>query len=145
MLFRSLGNLEQKRTIPTVKAQLSLIEAAQAEEWWIDVTPVEIESLRVKIRDLMQFVDRQVESIIYTDFQDELGELTEVTVLNLYQLINDRSAINIKHQFIKISFNLVFASFNNESILIAAIKFRIRFEHQAAVIIYEHIQVYREL
>jgi type I restriction enzyme, R subunit len=28
----------------------------------------------------MQFVDRQVESIIYTDFQDELGELTEVTV-----------------------------------------------------------------
>ena len=75
-----LGNLEQKRTIPTVKAQLSLIEAAQAEDWWIDVTPVEIESLRVKIRDLMQFVDRQVESIIYTDFQDQLGELTEVTV-----------------------------------------------------------------
>jgi type I restriction enzyme, R subunit len=75
-----LGNLEEKQTIPTVKAQLSLIEAAQTEEWWIDVTPVEIESLRVKIRDLMQFVDRQVESIIYTDFQDELGELTEVTV-----------------------------------------------------------------
>jgi type I restriction enzyme, R subunit len=75
-----LGNLEEKRTIPTVKAQLPLIAAAQAEEWWIDVTPVEIESLRVKIRDLMQFVDRQVESIIYTDFQDELGVLTEVTV-----------------------------------------------------------------
>jgi type I restriction enzyme, R subunit len=75
-----LGNLEDKRTIPTVKAQLSLIEAAQTEEWWIDVTPVEIESLRAKLRDLMQFVDRQVESIIYTDFQDELGELTEVTV-----------------------------------------------------------------
>ncbi|WP_310487537.1 DEAD/DEAH box helicase family protein [Chamaesiphon sp. VAR_69_metabat_338] len=75
-----LGNLEEKRTIPTVKAQLPLIEAAQAENWWIDVTPIEIESLRVKIRDLMQFVDRQIESIIYTDFQDELGELTEVTV-----------------------------------------------------------------
>jgi type I restriction enzyme, R subunit len=75
-----LGNLEEKRTIPTVKAQLPLIEAAQAEDWWLDVTPVEIESLRVKLRDLMQFVDRQVESIIYTDFQDELGELTEVTV-----------------------------------------------------------------
>jgi type I restriction enzyme, R subunit len=28
----------------------------------------------------MQFVDRQIETIIYTDFQDELGELTEVTV-----------------------------------------------------------------
>uniref|UniRef100_UPI00286BA878 type I restriction endonuclease subunit R n=1 Tax=Chamaesiphon sp. VAR_48_metabat_135_sub TaxID=2964699 RepID=UPI00286BA878 len=75
-----LGNLEEKRTIPTVKVQLPLIEAAQAEDWWIDVTPVEIESLRVKLRDLMQFVDRQIESIIYTDFQDELGELTKVTV-----------------------------------------------------------------
>jgi hypothetical protein len=32
-----------------VKAQLSLIAAAQAEEWWIDFTPVEIESLRLKI------------------------------------------------------------------------------------------------
>jgi type I restriction enzyme, R subunit len=28
-----LGNLEEKRTIPTVKAQLALIAAAQAEEW----------------------------------------------------------------------------------------------------------------
>ena len=75
-----LSNLENKRTIPTVKAQLPLIEAAQTEEWWRDVTPIEIESLRVNIRELMQFVDRQAESIIYTDFQDELGELTEVTV-----------------------------------------------------------------
>ena len=29
----------------------------------------------------MQFVDRQAESVMYTDFQDELGKLTEVTVL----------------------------------------------------------------
>jgi type I restriction enzyme, R subunit len=75
-----LGNLEENRTIPTVKAQLPLIAAAQAEDWWVDVTPIEIESLRVKLRDLIQFVDRQVERIIYTDFQDELGELTEVIV-----------------------------------------------------------------
>ncbi len=77
-----LSNLEEpnKRTIPTVKTQLPLIEAAQTEEWWIDATPIEIESLRVNIRDLMQFVDRQAESIIYTDFQDKLGIVAEQNV-----------------------------------------------------------------
>ncbi len=75
-----LGNLEEKRTIPTVKAQLPLITSAQTAEWWLDVTPIEIESLRVNLRDLMQFVDRQAASIIYTDFQDKLGAMAEQTV-----------------------------------------------------------------
>jgi type I restriction enzyme, R subunit len=77
-----LSNLEEprKRNISIVKAQLPLIEAAQTEEWWIDVTPIEIESLRLDIRDLMQFVDRQAEGIIYTDFQDSLGIVTEQNV-----------------------------------------------------------------
>jgi type I restriction enzyme, R subunit len=75
-----LGNLEDKRTIPTVKAQLPLIVAAQTEEWWIDVTPIEIESLRVNIRELMKFIDRQAETITYTNFQDELGIVTEKVV-----------------------------------------------------------------
>jgi type I restriction enzyme, R subunit len=77
-----LSNLEEprKRNISIVKAQLPLIEAAQREEWWIDITPIEIESLRLDIRDLMQFVDRQAEGIIYTDFQDSLGIVTEQAV-----------------------------------------------------------------
>ena len=75
-----LGNLENKRTIPTVKAQLPLIESAQTENWWMDVTPIEIESLRVHIRALMQFVDSQAESITYTNFQDTLGLVAEQAV-----------------------------------------------------------------
>ncbi|MEM9539598.1 MAG: DEAD/DEAH box helicase family protein [Cyanobacteria bacterium P01_E01_bin.42] len=75
-----LHNLEEKRTIPMVKAQLPLIETVQEEEWWSDATPTMVESLRKNLRDLMQFIDRQAETIVYTDFQDELGDLSEIDV-----------------------------------------------------------------
>ncbi len=75
-----LSNLEEKRTIPTVKAQLPLIEAAQTEDWWRSVTPTAIESLRVNLRELMPFVDTQAAGITYTNFQDTLGIVAEQAV-----------------------------------------------------------------
>ena len=75
-----LSRLEEKQTIPMVKQQLPLIQEVQAETWWSDVTPVMIESIRLKFRDLVKFIDRQQQTIIYTDFEDELGEVTEVDV-----------------------------------------------------------------
>lgn len=75
-----LDNLEQKQAIPMVAQQFPLIEAARSSQWWQNVNLIEIESLRKKLRNLMQFVDRQVEAIVYTDFQDELGDLDETEV-----------------------------------------------------------------
>ena len=63
-----------------VKAQLPLIEAVQDESWWSDVTPMMVESVRLKIRDLMKFIDRNQRTIVYTDFKDELENVTEVDV-----------------------------------------------------------------
>ena len=75
-----LGNLEEKQTIPMVKQQLSLIQEVQEESWWSDVTPSMIESARVRLRELVKFIDRNQQTIVYTDFKDELGEVTEVDV-----------------------------------------------------------------
>ncbi len=65
-----------------VKEQLPLIEAVQDEEWWSDVTPMMVESVRLKIRDLVKFIDRNQQTIVFTDFKDELGnvELVDVPV-----------------------------------------------------------------
>lgn len=63
-----------------VKQQLPLIQEVQTETWWSDVTPTIIESIRLKFRDLVKFIDRQQQTIVYTDFKDELGEVTEVDV-----------------------------------------------------------------
>ncbi|MGK7915064.1 MAG: RNA-guided endonuclease TnpB family protein, partial [Prochloraceae cyanobacterium] len=73
-------SLEAKRDIPMVKAQLTLIEEVQVESWWEDATLESIEYIRKNLRELVKFIDRQQQNIIYTDFIDELGEITDVNV-----------------------------------------------------------------
>lgn len=72
--------LEEKLTIPMVREKLALIEEVQSEAWWTDVTPVMIENIRRQLRDLIKFIDREEQSIIYTDFVDELEDLEEVDI-----------------------------------------------------------------
>ncbi|HEY9752951.1 MAG TPA: DEAD/DEAH box helicase family protein, partial [Coleofasciculaceae cyanobacterium] len=75
-----LSSLETKRDIPMVKTQLSLIEEAQTEGWWADVTPWMIDHLRLQLRDLVKFIDRRQQEHVYTDFEDQIGDIQEVTV-----------------------------------------------------------------
>jgi len=75
-----LSQLEAKREIPMVKEQLSLIEEVQAEDWWIDVTPWMIDYVRLHLRDLIKFIDRQQQRIVYTDFKDTVGVVKESSV-----------------------------------------------------------------
>jgi type I restriction enzyme R subunit len=75
-----LSNLETKINIPMVKAQLPLIEEAIAENWWADITLPMVENLRQNLRDLMQFIDPKETNIIHTNFQDELLDISEVSV-----------------------------------------------------------------
>ena len=75
-----LDRLEEKQTIPMVKEQLPLIGAVQDEEWWSDVTPMMVELVRLKLRDLIKFIDRNQQTIVYTDFKDELGDIELVDV-----------------------------------------------------------------
>jgi type I restriction enzyme, R subunit len=75
-----MNRLEEKKTIPMVKAQLALIEEVQSESWWTDVTPQMIENIRIQLRDLIKFIDRKEQEIVYTDFQDDVGAVEEVTV-----------------------------------------------------------------
>jgi type I restriction enzyme R subunit len=77
-LLDLLDRLEQKRTIPMVKEQLPFIESVQEETWWADVSPTMVESVRVRLRDLIKFIDRSQQAIVYTDFKDELGAVIEV-------------------------------------------------------------------
>ncbi|MDB9516914.1 DEAD/DEAH box helicase family protein [Roseofilum reptotaenium CS-1145] len=74
------NNLEQKANIPMVAQKLELITEMQQEEWWRDATPESIESLHRDLRELLKFVDRSTQEIVYTDFTDELGELRDAEV-----------------------------------------------------------------
>ena len=71
-------SLELKKNIPAVSNQMELILEVQLDEYWENVTLEMLESLRQALRNLMQFIDSgPAQEIIYTDFEDELGDPTE--------------------------------------------------------------------
>jgi type I restriction enzyme R subunit len=68
--------LEEKGTIPMVRAQMELLHDVQAEEWWQDVTVAMLEGVRRRVRNLVQFIDKRKRKPLYSDFEDEMGDET---------------------------------------------------------------------
>ena len=56
-----------------VREQLPLILDVQTDEWWQDVTPLMLESVRTRLRLLVKLIDKRQRKPIYTDFLDEIG------------------------------------------------------------------------
>ena len=67
------GLLEEKSAIPMVRAQMELIADVQTDEWWQDVTTPMLERVRRRLRDLVQFIEKQRRKPVYSDFEDALG------------------------------------------------------------------------
>lgn len=72
------GLLEENRTIPMIHSQLALLLDLQTEEWWQDVTVPMLESVRRKLRSLVQLIEKSRRRPVYTDFEDEMGRGTSV-------------------------------------------------------------------
>jgi len=72
------ASLELQDAIPSIRAQMVLIQALSSEEWWQDVTAVQLENMRTRLRGLIRLIEKKKRVVVYTDFQDELGESTVV-------------------------------------------------------------------
>ncbi len=72
------GQLSEMASIPMVAAQMALILEVQTDEFWQDVTTPILENVRKKLRALMKLIERKKRNQVYTDFEDELGEETEI-------------------------------------------------------------------
>jgi type I restriction enzyme R subunit len=72
------SNLLTKTTIPSVAAQQALLDEITSDQWWVDVTLPMLELVRLRLRALVRFLDPTQKVVVYTDFQDELGEATLV-------------------------------------------------------------------
>ncbi|WP_350333153.1 DEAD/DEAH box helicase family protein [Coralliovum pocilloporae] len=72
------SGLEEKAAIPSVNDQLELILALQTDEWWQDVTLPLLEDVRIRLRELIKFIDNEPGyTNVFTNFEDELGESSE--------------------------------------------------------------------
>lgn len=72
------ADLEAKGSIPMVAEQMELILELQTDSWWSGVTLPLLEQVRVRLRRLIAFLDKGERKIVYTDFEDTIGEQTEV-------------------------------------------------------------------
>lgn len=63
-------------TIPMVAERRSFLERALEPEWWNNVTVEDLETIRIGMRSLIQFVPKGKRNAVTLDIQDEMGELT---------------------------------------------------------------------
>jgi type I restriction enzyme R subunit len=77
------GLLEEKSSIPMVREQMALIQDLQTDEWWLDVTCPMLETVRRRLRNLVQFIEKVKRKPIYSDFEDEMGGETHVELPGL--------------------------------------------------------------
>ena len=76
------ARLSKKGSVPAVGAKMSLIKEIQEHPFWADLSILKAEQLRIDLRNLIKFIDKEQGQIVYTDFEDEIsGNIKEVDLL----------------------------------------------------------------
>ncbi|WP_426954158.1 DEAD/DEAH box helicase family protein [Muricoccus radiodurans] len=70
--------LAESKAIPAVAAEMELILEVQTEAWWQDVSLAELERVRRRLRGLVHLIERAKRPILYTNFEDQVGDAEEV-------------------------------------------------------------------
>lgn len=76
------AKLETLGNVPMVAAAMTLILEVQTDEYWQDIDAWSLELMRRRLRDLIKLIDGEDRVLVYTDFTDEIGEGTVVTMPN---------------------------------------------------------------
>jgi type I restriction enzyme R subunit len=95
------GALEDQVAIPAVKAEIMLISAVACDEWWDDVTVPMLETVRRRLRALVKLIPKGQKKVVYTDFEDELGETTKVDLPQVTAGLNMIKFKEKARQFLK--------------------------------------------
>ena len=72
--------LSELSSIPAVQTHRVLIEAVAGEEWWQDVTLPMLEQARRHLRGLIKLLEKIRRKVVYTDFEDAVGESAEIAL-----------------------------------------------------------------
>lgn len=74
------AKLETLANVPMVAALMGLILEVQTDEFWQDIDAWSLEQMRRRLRDLVKLIEGEDRVRVYTDFTDEIGEATVVTL-----------------------------------------------------------------
>jgi type I restriction enzyme R subunit len=95
------GALEDQEAIPSIKAEMALIQAVAGEEWWEGVTIGLLENVRKRLRALVKLIEKAKKKIVYTNFEDELGAETPIDLPEIANGIDMAKFQEKARQFLK--------------------------------------------
>ena len=72
--------LEELSNVPMVEKELALILEIQTDEYWQDTTAPTLETVRRRLRELVKLIELKKRPIIFTDFEDEIGPGSDITI-----------------------------------------------------------------
>ncbi len=72
--------LAAQEAIPDIAAHIVLIHEIAGDEWWQDVTLPMLELARKRLRSLIRLIEKTKRRVVYTDFEDDIGEHTQVNL-----------------------------------------------------------------
>jgi type I restriction enzyme R subunit len=90
------ANLEEKDAIPAVKQQLEYLRALQTPEFWDGIDLAALEDLRLRVRGLVQFLDKSKRKIVYTNFADEIMGVREDAVVHIPRMTGNQYAMKVE-------------------------------------------------
>ncbi len=93
--------LEEQEAIPAIKAEMPLIQAIASDEWRDDVTVSMLETVRRRLRAPVKLIPKGQKSVVYSDFEDELGETTTVDLPQVTAGLNMGKFRDKARQFLK--------------------------------------------
>ncbi|MBY5673592.1 DEAD/DEAH box helicase family protein [Rhizobium leguminosarum] len=77
-LIEIASALDEQTAIPIIAAQHPLILDILSDPWWEGITVPLLEVVRLRLRGLVQHIEKGKRKIVYTDFEDELGLGAEI-------------------------------------------------------------------
>lgn len=87
--------LQEQINIPRIAAHLplidSIVEMGAESGAWDNVDPVWLETVRRKLRELIPLIEKKKRNIVYSDFEDTMGEITEVKLAGVHEQVFDVS------------------------------------------------------
>jgi len=73
-LLEIASALEDQTGIPAIAHQAVLIEEIQTDQWWEGVTVPLLELVRLRLRDLVQHIEKSRKAVVHSNFIDEIGD-----------------------------------------------------------------------
>ncbi len=76
------SRLETLANVPMVAAEMAMILEIQTDEFWQNINPSILEEVRQHLRLLVKLIEGEERKIVYTDFEDDIGDGVVVTLPN---------------------------------------------------------------